>query len=118
MNEFPWTNIHKLIAPDLLHQIVIGTFKDHLVTWVEEVLLNIHKMTKQKSNGFLMTLTDGEFKFHAWHISSLFISIWISIAIAPPFAGLRRFPDGRGFKQWMGDDLRALMKVKSLLTIE
>jgi hypothetical protein len=36
-----------------------------------------------------------------------------SIAIAPPFAGLRQFPDGRGFKQWTGDDSRALMKVRS-----
>jgi hypothetical protein len=28
----------------------------------------------------------------------------------PPFAGLRRFPEGRGFKQWTGDDSKALMK--------
>ena len=35
-----------------------------------------------------------------------------SIAIAPPFAGLRRFPEGRGFKQWTGDDSKALMKVR------
>jgi hypothetical protein len=34
-----------------------------------------------------------------------------SIALAPPFAGLRRFPEGRGFKQWTGDDSKALMKV-------
>jgi hypothetical protein len=33
------------------------------------------------------------------------------IAIAPPFSGLRRFPEGRGFKQWTGDDSKALMKV-------
>ena len=35
----------------------------------------------------------------------------ISIAIAPPFAGLHCFPKGRGFKQWTGDDFKALMKV-------
>lgn len=34
-----------------------------------------------------------------------------SIALAPHFAGLRRFPMGRGFKQWTGDDSKALMKV-------
>ena len=34
-----------------------------------------------------------------------------SIAIAPPFPGLRRFPQGRGFKQWTGNDSKALMKV-------
>jgi len=34
-----------------------------------------------------------------------------SIAAAPPFPGLRRFPHGRRFKQWTGDDSKALMKV-------
>ncbi|KIJ13001.1 hypothetical protein PAXINDRAFT_81942, partial [Paxillus involutus ATCC 200175] len=28
-----------------------------------------------------------------------------------PFPGLRQFPQGRGFKQWTGDDSKALMKV-------
>lgn len=37
------------------------------------------------------------------------------IAIVPPFVGLRRFPEGRGFKQWTGDDSKALMKVRVLL---
>jgi len=34
-----------------------------------------------------------------------------SISIVPPFAGLQRFPEGRGFKEWTGDDSKALMKV-------
>jgi hypothetical protein len=34
-----------------------------------------------------------------------------SIAAVPPFPGLRRFPHGRRFKQWTGDDSKALMKV-------
>ncbi|CDO70545.1 hypothetical protein BN946_scf184573.g13 [Trametes cinnabarina] len=67
---FPRADIHELISPDLLHQIIKGTFKDHLVTWVEEYLV----------------ITHGK-------------------------AGLRRFPEGRGFKQWTGDDSKALMKV-------
>ncbi len=33
------------------------------------------------------------------------------IAIVPAFSGLRWFPEGRGFKQWTGDDSKALMKV-------
>ena len=37
--------------------------------------------------------------------------LFISIALAPSFAGLRRFPQGRGFKQWTGNNLKALMKV-------
>ena len=37
-----------------------------------------------------------------------------SISAVPSFPGLRRFPDGRRFKQWTGDDSKALMKVRHL----
>jgi hypothetical protein len=36
----------------------------------------------------------------------------VRIAIVPPFSGLRRFEQGRNFKQWTGDDTKALMKVR------
>ncbi|KXN87059.1 Cytochrome P450 3A41, partial [Leucoagaricus sp. SymC.cos] len=32
--KYVLTNIHKLLAPDLLHQLIKETFKDHLVDWV------------------------------------------------------------------------------------
>ena len=35
------------------------------------------------------------------------------VAAAPSFPGLRRFPQGRRFKQWTGDDSKALMKVRT-----
>ena len=38
-------DIHKLLAPDLLHQVIKGLFKDHLVTWVEEYLIKRHGET-------------------------------------------------------------------------
>ncbi len=47
-NDFPRADIHELIAPDLLHQLIKGTFKDHLVTWVEEYLVLTHGKTKAK----------------------------------------------------------------------
>lgn len=37
--------------------------------------------------------------------------LYSSIAAVPAYPGLRRFQQGRRFKQWTGDDSKALMKV-------
>ena len=42
---FPWADIHELLAPDLLHQLIKGVFKDHLVTWVADYLYITHDKT-------------------------------------------------------------------------
>jgi hypothetical protein len=47
-SEFPRADIHDIIAPDILHQVVKGTFKDHLVSWVEEYLVQTHGKTNAK----------------------------------------------------------------------
>ncbi|KAG1887726.1 hypothetical protein F4604DRAFT_1570585, partial [Suillus subluteus] len=39
----PFSNIYELISPDILHQIIKGTFKGHLVDWVEDYLLLTHR---------------------------------------------------------------------------
>ncbi|KAJ7137438.1 hypothetical protein C8R43DRAFT_1097904 [Mycena crocata] len=88
--DFPRADIYELISPDLLHQLIKGTFKDHLVTWVGEYLEAEHGASKAKK---------------------IMADIDRRIAAVPPFPGLRRFPEGRGFKQWTGDDSKALMKV-------
>ncbi|KAJ6620203.1 hypothetical protein B0H10DRAFT_2163625 [Mycena sp. CBHHK59/15] len=88
--EFPRADIYELLSPDLLHQVIKGTFKDHLVAWVGEYLDSVHSKAEAKK------------------ISA---DIDRHIAAVPPFPGLRRFPEGRGFKQWTGDDSKALMKV-------
>jgi hypothetical protein len=52
-NEFPRADVHEIIAPDLLHQVIKGTFKDHLVTWVEDLLMYFHGNNKTKVNQIL-----------------------------------------------------------------
>ncbi|CDO78171.1 hypothetical protein BN946_scf184918.g2 [Trametes cinnabarina] len=87
---FPRADIYELLSPDLLHQVIKGSFKDHLVAWVEEYLVKKHGKA-----GAAVVMADIDRR----------------IAAVPSFPGLRRFPEGRGFKQWTGDDSKALMKV-------
>ncbi|GBE87942.1 hypothetical protein SCP_1201680 [Sparassis crispa] len=88
--NFPRADIHELLSGDLLHQVIKGTFKDHLVTWVGEYLTLVHGKERGKE---------------------VLDEIDRRIAVTPSFPGLRRFPQGRDFKQWTGDDSKALMKV-------
>ncbi|KAI6095236.1 hypothetical protein EDD16DRAFT_1781251 [Pisolithus croceorrhizus] len=87
---FPRADIYELIALDILHQIIKGTFKDHLVEWVESYLKAMHGTAKA---------------------NAILDDIDRRIAAVAPFTGLRRFPEGRHFKQWTGNDSKALMKV-------
>ncbi|KAF8210576.1 hypothetical protein K438DRAFT_2011932 [Mycena galopus ATCC 62051] len=88
--HFPRADIHEMLSPDLLHQVIKGTFKDHLVEWV---------------NQYFHT-TYGEAR-----ALEIIADIDHRISAVPSFPGLRRFPDGRDFSQWTGDDSKALMKV-------
>ena len=44
---FPCADIHELLLPDLLHQIIKGT-KDHLVTWVTDYIKLEHPPAEAK----------------------------------------------------------------------
>ncbi|KAG0695118.1 hypothetical protein DFH29DRAFT_985021 [Suillus ampliporus] len=88
--DFPRTDIYVMLTPDLLHQVIKGTFKDHLVAWTEKYLAE----------------TEGEARKDV-----IMDDIDHCIAAVPAFMGLCRFPQGRCFKQWTRDDSKALMKV-------
>ncbi|KAG1897029.1 uncharacterized protein F5891DRAFT_1130081 [Suillus fuscotomentosus] len=88
--SFPRANIHELLSPDLLHQVIKGSFKDHLVTWVEKYLAKTFVTSKA---------------------AATMAEIDRRVSAAPSFPGLRHFPEGRHFKQWTGNDSKALMKV-------
>jgi hypothetical protein len=41
-DHFPRADIHQMLSFDLLHQLIKGTFKDHLVEWVGDFLVARH----------------------------------------------------------------------------
>ncbi|KIL60923.1 hypothetical protein M378DRAFT_83194, partial [Amanita muscaria Koide BX008] len=99
-HRFPRANIHELISPDLLHQVIKGTFKDHLVAWVCDYLTHTWGTTRGKE-----IIQDIDQRQGKAFVDS-------SISVVPSFPGIRRFKQGRDFNQWTGDDSKALMKVR------
>ncbi|KAF8898189.1 hypothetical protein CPB85DRAFT_1257048 [Mucidula mucida] len=89
-NNFPHANIHELLTPDLLHQVIKGCFKDHLVDWITSY---INKMHNDKTAKEILTDIDRR------------------IAAVPSFPGVHQISEGHGFRQWTGADSKALMKV-------
>ncbi|KAJ7261170.1 hypothetical protein C8J57DRAFT_1635845 [Mycena rebaudengoi] len=87
---FSRADIHELISMDLLHQVIKGTFKDHVVDWVEAYIRANHE--KAEADRILADIDR-------------------RIAVTPSFPGLRHFHVGRGYKQWTGNDSKGLMKV-------
>ncbi|THG93454.1 hypothetical protein EW026_g7789 [Hermanssonia centrifuga] len=61
------------------------------------------------SGDLLHQIIKGCFKDHLGN--EIIAQIDRRIAAVPAFTGIRRFKEGRDFKQWTGDDSKALMKV-------
>lgn len=103
--KFPRADIHELLSSDLLHQLIKGTFKDHLVQWIKDYL----KLTYGSSRSQTI-LDEIDRRYVRPHICWNMLTRY-SIALAPLFPGLRRFKQGRNFKQWTGNDSKVFMKV-------
>jgi hypothetical protein len=110
-HDFPRADIYEILTPDLLHQVIKGAFKDHLVTWVGEYLVLEHG--EAYGNEILDDIDRRFVCFPNFRCFLILLQIIaVRIAAAPLFPNLRRFPHGRRFKQWTGDDSKALMKVR------
>ena len=69
-------------------------------------------MRRLRLSESLMRLTNGmSIDFISIPISCQYLYILSRLAVTPAFPELRKFKQGCWFKQWMGDDLKALMKV-------
>ena len=98
-----------MLTPDLLHQVIKGTFKDHLVGWVMEWL--ILENGEARANEIV-----DDIDRRSVHCSSKLVFKQLSdstfrIVAVPLFPELHHIPHGCRFKQWTGDDSKALMKV-------
>jgi hypothetical protein len=94
------------MAPNLLHQLIKGTFKDHIVTWVNEYIHANHPEARA-----LEIIQDIDRRYVLPLLATLVSDAFHRISGVPTFPGLCRFKDGRDFNQWTGDDSKALMKV-------
>ncbi|KAI5999820.1 hypothetical protein F5J12DRAFT_906690 [Pisolithus orientalis] len=89
-NDFLHADIYSMLSPDILHQLIKGGFKDHLVDWIKHYLIHVHGKTQTEK---VLDKID-------WQITAV-----------APYTGLWHFPQGRHLKQWTGNDSKGLMKV-------
>ena len=49
MNNFPRADINNLLSPDILHQLIKGTFKEHIVQWITDCIIKTNMKGQVKS---------------------------------------------------------------------
>ncbi|KAH9024047.1 hypothetical protein EDB85DRAFT_2150734 [Lactarius pseudohatsudake] len=76
--SFPRADIHELLAPDLLHQLIKGVFKDHLVEWVLEYL---HQTHREKAALEIIKDIDRRYRSQPSHHSQVFAGSRMGVII-------------------------------------
>jgi len=69
--DIPRADIHELILPDILHQVVKGTFKDHIVDWIQAY---IGKVNLENCAQEVLDDIDKQWGKHLW--GSCYLSWW------------------------------------------
>ena len=108
-HSFPRADIHVLLTSDLLHKLIKGTFKDHLVTWVEDYFFK--RFGKARRLEIIGDVNHWYVGVYSIKLPCITHQSCHRISAVPPYPGLQCFPDGRDFNQWTGDDSKALIKV-------
>ncbi len=84
--KVPYADIHRILRPDILHQLQKGVFQYHLVNWV---LLDI--------------------KMHHKHTGSSELNR--RLRATPVWAGRRQFKTGLDFSKWTARDSKDLAQI-------
>ena len=88
---FPCANIHKLLLPDILYQLIKGALKDHLVMWIEKWVITNH--LECKANEILDNI---DWQYVYWSSENTMLIITIELHMSPHLLDYASFLRAKG----------------------